>query len=37
MTMEAGYRVRDYLIVGGLFAVLGILTQILMYPFLFSL
>lgn len=37
MTMEGGYRVRDYLIVGGVFAVLGVLSQILMYPVLFSL
>lgn len=35
MTMEGGYRVRDYLIVGGAFALLGIVTQILMYPFIF--
>lgn len=37
MTMEGGYRVKDYVIVGGLFAVLGILTQILMYPVVFQM
>lgn len=37
MTMEAGYRVKDYLIVGGAFAVIGILSQILMYPIVYTM
>lgn len=37
MTLDGGYRVEDYVKVGGVFAVLGIVSQIFMYPLIFRL
>ena len=37
MTLAGGYRTSDYMRVGGLFALIGVVTQILSYGFIFKL